>query len=343
MADAGPGGDEGDGPMRYFENIDRFWAISISHDGLTTTVRYGKHGTRGNPHGQARSKTHASPADAEIYADSLVRVKIREGYVENKTGTRAEDGGLAAALAEVPAQEDKEGVRRTRSGGTPTPRKRASTGTGKRKGKKVRTEEPGQASLSAPDEQPDEPEEDDDGEPASDDGASEREPTPTAELADYEANDVIQDTILMFEAAAGNDDGLLSMDAQELADEREADAAVLRSHQLPPSEPTVVVAPPTPTQPLPDEEPGIAPIVVPPLTPSPPPASPPAQTSAETTVEVTELTEVEATSAALSPGLDTTPALPVVREPSEERAPDAEGEAAEDAFFSAAEEGKEAA
>lgn len=294
----------------------QFWSIALSPDRYTTTVRYGKHGTRGNPEGLVRTKTHSSPAEAAAYIENLIRVKIREGFVENQTGRTSYDGGVAAAIEEV----DEEERRATRSGVQPTPkrsRKRVSTGTGKRKSKKAKMESESEEEESA------EPED-------SSLGAGE---SPPIEM-DHEAADVIQDTIAMFEAEGEETSGL---------DEDEMGMQLI-GEQMPTISPVVAVAPAFPTPPPPPEpeaeltkpEPSqpesreempaqddgntIRPIVAPP-SPTPEPETRIPRVNVETNVTVQEIrTAEEEAETRKEEGYDETPPIPLVREPSEEPA-----------------------
>jgi predicted DNA-binding WGR domain protein len=296
--------------------IFQFWQISLPPQSLTTVVRYGKHGTRGNPSGQARSKTHASYEDAKAYVDQLVRIKIREGFVENQTGRVEEDGGLQAALDE--AGDDEAPVRATRSGAAPAPESRkrppvGGSGTGKRKTKKSRMDHDDSLDIRI---------------------HVEPEPSETTSLAanDHEASDVILDTIAMFESGRdfenGDGDEMPRIEESGPSLHPERDSLASTPPSMPHREPTPprLATPPRQMErtPEPSAEPEetITPIVVAPPSPNFGTArseEPKAETEVETTVLVEELkTAEEEAEARQEEGFDDTPALPVVREPSED-------------------------
>jgi predicted DNA-binding WGR domain protein len=81
--------------MRRFEFVDgtsaKFWEIEVV--GTDVTVRFGKIGTDG----QAKTKSHASAAAAEMDADKLVREKTGKGYVETGTAPKAAPKAKAAS------------------------------------------------------------------------------------------------------------------------------------------------------------------------------------------------------------------------------------------------------
>ena len=55
---------------------DKFWNVSVS--GNEVVAQYGRNGTNG----QSNTKTFADNADAEKYAEKLIRSKLAKGYSE---------------------------------------------------------------------------------------------------------------------------------------------------------------------------------------------------------------------------------------------------------------------
>lgn len=247
----------------------------------------------------------------------------------------------------------------------PVTGKRAnSSGTGKRKGKKLKTDDAvdvagahatGQGGVGASEEDGGGDQETADAEnenegtvTTADDPISGAHPTLTTATApeestgspqgepDYEATDVIADTIAMFEAQVGHDD-LVNLAADEEADEMQAENEETEMPRIKETEVEMEVVPeelPVPTtrsveptpEPSGDPEPTITPIITPPSPPTLPlPSHPsPQQPSQEnqTNVLVEELKTTEEEKMAREElGFDATPALPIVREPSEEPGP----------------------
>lgn len=93
---------------------NKFWAISA--EGSSTTVEWGRIGTKG----QSKSKDFASEAEAQASHDALVREKLRTGYVEV---------GATTTTATKSATKKVRGPAKSTSTATTSAKKTTSTST----------------------------------------------------------------------------------------------------------------------------------------------------------------------------------------------------------------------